>query len=78
MAAHALVSSVLGKITSNHVNTDDRNNNDSQSFETPQKNNLSSTSLCDKNTTTTTPNLSNIFPSLKDYLCFQMKGKAVW
>ena len=53
---HALASSLLGKRTSSHVNTDVNNNGDSQAFENPQKNNHSSTSFGDAMTTTTKTN----------------------
>ena len=43
MGAHALAYYVLDQITRNNVNTDANNDGDSQSIETPWKNNCSST-----------------------------------
>ena len=50
-----VASSVLDKSTNHHGNADDKDNDDSQSYETPQKNNFRSSSSGDTITTTTTP-----------------------
>ena len=68
MGAHYLASSVLYQIISNHINTDINDNNDSQSFETPRKNNRSYASFGDTKNATTTP------VPLKDHLCFYQQN----
>ena len=78
MVANALAYYVLDKSTRNHVNTDVNENEDSQSFETPRKNNRSYTYFGDTIITTTTTNVSKLTPPGKWYLCFQITGKTVW
>ena len=68
MGAHYLASSVSYQIISNHINTDINDNNDSQSFETPRKNNRSYASFVDTKNATTTP------VPLKDHLCFYQQN----
>ena len=64
VGAHNLSSSVSDQSTSNHVNYDVYNNDDSQSFKTPRKYNHSYTSFGDTKNTTNTP------VTLKYYLCY--------
>ena len=70
MGVHYLASSVSDQNTINNVNTDVNDNDDSQSFETPGKNNHSFTYLVLKRIQTTTPD------TLKDHICFYQHNKS--
>ena len=62
VGAHGLASSVSYQITIQHVNTDVNNNADSWLFETPRKNNHSSSCFYDTITTNTIQNLFKLPP----------------
>ena len=76
MVLHDLAYYVSDQITRHHVNTDVNYNNDSRSFETPRKNNYSSSCCGDTITTTTIPNLFKVPPPGKYYLSFQTEDKT--
>ena len=62
VGAHYISSSVLYQSTNHHGNTDVKDNDDSQSFETPKKNNFYSSYFGDTITTTITPHLPTMPP----------------
>ena len=60
--------------TDHHGNMDGKDDDDSQSLETPQKNNSRSSSFGDTISTKTTPQLSKLHTTGKKYLCFRIEG----
>ena len=62
MGAHDVASAGLDQRTNHHGNTYVKDNDDSQSFETPRKNNFSYSSFGNTITTTTTTRSSKIPP----------------
>ena len=60
----------LDQSTNLYGNMDEKDNDDSHSFETPQENNCSSSSFGDAITTKTTPRSSTLPPHENQYLCF--------
>ena len=74
MGTNNIASSGLYKITNHHVNTDEKDNGDSQPYEIPFKN-CRFSSFGDTIPTTTTPRSSTLPPPGKEYICFQIEGK---
>ena len=70
MGAHSLENYASYQSTSHHVNTDVNDNDDSHSFETPNKINCISSCFYDTTAKATAPNLSKLPPPGKDYLNF--------
>ena len=75
MGAHILESHVSDQSTSHHGNNEVNDNDDSQPFEIPSKNNLSSSCFGDTFTTTTRPNLSKLTPPGNSIFVFKLKRK---
>ena len=75
VGSHVLASSELYQITNYDGNTDVNNNDDSPSFETPSKNNCSSSYFGDTIITTTTPNLAHFLCPEKNILVFTQKER---
>ena len=74
MGANDVASSGLYQSTNYHGNTDGKDNDDSQSFETPRENNSRSSYFDDKISTKTTPRSSTLPSPGNKYLCFQNEG----
>ena len=71
-----VASSGLDQSINHRVNMEGRDNDGSQSYETPWKNNCRSSSLGDIITNTTTPQYSTLHPPIKYYICFQIEVKS--
>ena len=70
-----VASSGLDQSTNHHDNTDVKDNDDSQSYETPRKK-FSYSYFGDTITTTATLKFSTLTSPGKEYLCFKIKEKG--
>ena len=66
----------LYQSTNHHGNMYDKDNDDSQSYEIPRKNNFRSSSSGDTVTTTTTPKSPTLPSPVKYHLCFKIEGEV--
>ena len=69
--ANDAASSGVDQIPNHHVKTDGKDNDDSQSYDTPRKK-FRYSYFGDTISTTTTPKLSKLTPSGKEYTCFKI------
>ena len=78
MGSRDVASAVLDQSNNHCGNTDVKDNDDSQSFETPRKNNCSYLYFGDTLTTTTTPCSSTLPPNGKQFLRFKIDGESFY